>query len=470
MESRIIEFAALLRSNGIPVSVSENIDAVRALELIGIEDPRLFRDALRSTLVKHSPDLPSFERLFDLFFLGLSSWARTSETQWLAETGLSPDEMQKLLDLIGGLLAGKVLETSPLGRALLAGNMGEVERLLYEAARRGGAAEGTERQTVGSVVYSVLAERLGMNGIRSDFESFKSAATLAGMESELLARLSQYADWRLEQLSRLLQEFVSRDSRMRTPGAAPQRQPENLLEKSFVTYTEDDIRGMRRAVTRLAQQFKDLLSLRRKSGSRGKFDIKETLRRNLQYGGVPFQIRWERKRKEKPAIVVLCDISDSVLNASRFMLHFVYSVQDLYHKVRSFVFVSDIGEATRLFEEHDLETAVEKTLKGDIVDVFAHSNFGRAFEIFYQRHLSAITAKTTVIVVGDGRNNYHRPNDWALREIREKAKQLIWLNPENRWTWGYGDSEMPRYIPHCDRVEECRNVRQLYHVMDRISA
>lgn len=225
---------------------------------------------------------------------------------------------------------------------------------------------------------------------------------------------------------------------------------------------------MNEAVMRLAQRLKNLLTLRRKKARRGRFDLQDTLRKNLQYGGVPFRIRLDRRKREKPQVMILCDISDSVLNASRFMLQFVYSVQELYSKVRSFVFVSDLGEVTRLFEQHEIQRAVELALKGEVIDVYSHSNFGRAFELFYRHHHAAVTGKTTVMIIGDGRNNYNRPNEWVLREIRRKAKRLVWLNPESRWKWGFGDSEMPRYAPYCDVVEECGNIGQLYKVIDRM--
>jgi uncharacterized protein with von Willebrand factor type A (vWA) domain len=208
--------------------------------------------------------------------------------------------------------------------------------------------------------------------------------------------------------------------------------------------------------------------VRRKKAARGRFNVKDTLRTNLQYGGVPFHIELDRRKKTKPQVMVLCDISDSVLNASRFMLQFVYSIQDLYTKVRSFVFVSDLGEVTKVFEEHEIHQAVETALKGDVINVFSHSNFGRAFELFYKNYFSALNSKTTVLIIGDGRNNYNRPNDWVLREIQQRAKQLIWLNPESRMTWGVGDSEMPRYAPYCDVAEECRSINQLYKIVDLI--
>ena len=168
--------------------------------------------------------------------------------------------------------------------------------------------------------------------------------------------------------------------------------------------------------------------------------------------------------------MVLCDVSDSVRNVSRFMLQFVYSLQDLYSKVRSFIFVADVGEITRLFEERDIHEAIETALHGDVINVYAHSDFGRAFKAFHRDFLGAVNKRTTVIVLGDGRNNYNLPHEWVLRDVQQRAKQVIWLNPENRMTWGFGDSEMDRYAPYCTLVEECRNLNQLYRVIDRLVA
>ncbi len=286
-----------------------------------------------------------------------------------------------------------------------------------------------------------------------------------GEESQTMLR---YLDERLRDLNRLLREIIRQEQRKQGLETRDYGPRQSLADKSFAFYSEDDIRRMNEAVARLAQRLRNRLSVRRKTSVRGRFNVKETLRHNLQFGGVPFHIRLDRRKKTKPQIVILCDISDSVLNASRFMLQFVYSVQDLYSKVRSFVFVSEIGEVTKLFEQHGLQRAVETALKGEVIDVFSHSNFGRAFEIFYREFFSAVDGKTTVLIIGDGRNNYNRPNEWVLREIHEKAKQLIWLNPESRMTWGVGDSEMPRYAPHCDIAEECRNLRQLDQVVELI--
>jgi len=132
------------------------------------------------------------------------------------------------------------------------------------------------------------------------------------------------------------------------------------------------------------------------------------------------------------------------------------------------VFVSELAEVTRLFEEQDIHTAIEQSLSGQVVNVFAHSDFGRAFRAFHRDYLGAVNKRTTILILGDARNNYNVAHEWTLKDIQLRAKQVIWLNPENRLTWGFGDSEMDRYMPYCTLVEECRNLNQLYRVIDRI--
>lgn len=467
MDERIVEFTGVLRRNGVRVALSECVDAFRALDLTGVHEAALFRGALRATLIKRSTDLKVFEELFDLFFLGLGQAVRESDRRLLAQMGWSPEQLQEFLEQVRDLLEGWQGELSSLARALLSGDMGRVEKILREAA----AAEGDLGALADSLrmtAFSRVALRLGLGTLEKELEEFQARLGGQGMDEETQERISRYIDQRLRDLSRMVRDLLRQE--LRKGGLVdPERGgPDALLHKSFVYYTEEDIRKMNEVVVRLAQRFKNRLSVRRKRARKGRFDVKDTLRKNLQYGGVPFEIQLAKRRRERPQVVILCDISDSVLNASRFMLQFVYSLQELYSKVRSFIFVSDLGEVTRLFEENEIQQAVEMALRGEVINVYTHSNFGRAFEIFYREYVSAVTGKTTFLIIGDGRNNYNRPNEWVLREVQRKAKQIIWLNPESRLTWGFGDSEMPRYMPYCDVAEECRNIQQLYKVIDRI--
>jgi uncharacterized protein with von Willebrand factor type A (vWA) domain len=467
MEERIIEFANVLRRNGVRVSLSENMDVFRALQRLGIEDQQLFRDALRTTLVKRVGDIQPFEELFDFFFLGLGQAIDALDRRMMEELGLSPEQYQRMLEHIQQLLRQMEGDLSELTKALLTANHAELERLFREAARQeldSGGLDGFR-----FTPYMRLGARLELERVQSEIERFKALLQMLGENGDDLKNIVRYLDERLRDLNRLLREAIQQEQRKQGHEPRDSSARSSLADKSFAFYSEDDIRRMNDAVNRLAQRLKNRLSLRRKKAARGRFDVKKTLRKNLQYGGVPFEIMLDRRKKTKPQVMVLCDISDSVLNASRFMLQFVYSIQDLYTKVRSFVFVSDIGEVSKLFEENEIHRAVEAALKGDVIDVFSHSNFGRAFELFHKNYLSAVDSKTTVLIIGDGRNNYNRPNDWVLREIQRKAKQLIWLNPESRMTWGVGDSEMLRYAPHCDVAEECRSINQLYKIVDLIA-
>jgi len=466
MEERIIEFAGVLRRNGIRVSLSENMDAFRALELIGIGDPLLFRNALRTTLVKRAGDLKPFDELFDFYFLGIGQALDALDRRIMEELGLTPEQFQDMLDQIQRLLKEMEGDLSELSKALLGNNRGELERLLREAMQQ--EIENGTPDSFRFTPYTRMAARLQLDRTQSEIERFKAMLQMLGETGEDLQKVMRYLDERMRDLNRLLREIIQQEQRKKGFEPRDSSQRSSLADKSFAFYTEDDIRRMNDAMARLAQRLKNRLSVRRKKATRGRFDVKKTLRKNLQYGGVPFNIQLDRRKKTKPQVMVLCDISDSVLNASRFMLQFVYSIQDLYTKVRSFVFVAEIGEVTKLFEENDIQTAVEAALKGDVIDVFSHSNFGRAFEQFYKNFFAAVNGKTTVLIIGDGRNNYNRPNDWVLREIQQKAKQLIWLNPESRMTWGIGDSEMPRYVPYCHVAEECRSINQLYKIVDLI--
>ena len=384
----------------------------------------------------------------------------------MEELGLTPEQFQQMLEQIQRLLKNMEGELSELTRALLTGNHGELERLLREAASQ--EAEAGSLDSFRLTPYTRMAGRLQLDRVRTEVEGFKAMLQMLAEGGEDLQNVMRYLDERMRDLNRLLRELIQQEQRKRGVEPSDYSQRSSFADKSFSFYTEDDIRRMNEAVARLAQRLKNRLSVRRKKAARGRFNVKATLRTNMQYGGVPFHIELDRRKKTKPQVMILCDISDSVLNASRFMLQFVYSVQDLYAKVRSFVFVSDIGEVTKLFEEHEIHRAVETALKGEVIDVFSHSNFGRAFELFFKNYFAALTSKTTVLIIGDGRNNYNRPNEWVLREIQQKAKQLIWLNPESRMTWGVGDSEMPRYVPYCDVAEECRNINQLSKVVDLI--
>jgi uncharacterized protein with von Willebrand factor type A (vWA) domain len=467
MDAKLVEFSNLLRQNGLRVSPAESMDMLRALAVVGLPDRQTVRAALRATMVKRGVDLPTFETLFDLFFSGLADAIKELTAATAGALEMSEEEFQRFLDELKKRLEEAGAELSPLARALLQADGGRLEKLLREAAEQAGLGDIQHGFQEGRFAHAV-AQALGLSGLSLELARLKEL--LAGLSPADARRLEAFLDRRLQDLADMVKRLVRGELQRQDVTRGDQQRLQALSEKSFYYLSEEEIRRMQEAVTKLAQRLRNVVSIRRKRARRGKFDSSDTIRKNLQYGGVPFRIVFDRRRKEKPQVMILCDVSDSVRNVSRFMLQFVYSLQDLYSKVRSFIFVADVGEITRLFQERDINDAIQAALVGNVINVYAHSDFGRAFKAFHRDFLPAVNKRTTVIILGDGRNNYNLPHDWVLRDVQQRAKQVIWLNPENKMTWGFGDSEMDRYAPYCTLVEECRNLNQLYRVIDRLIA
>lgn len=466
MDDKIISFVGLLRQNGVRVSFAESMDTFRALDLVGLGTRLVVKDVLRATLVKRAVDVPAYNQLFDLYFSGVGDIVKGAEQRSMDALDLDPADYQQLLEDLAKFLAEQGIETSELTEALLKQDTARLERLLREAANRSNVQR-IERSFQEGQFSQGMQQSMGVGDVARELQQISDALG-AGEPDPRRQQMGRFVDRRLQDLQEMIRRLVRGELEQRDVGQRDAARMQQLAEKSFYYLSEDEIRRMKEAVTKLAQRLKNVLAVKRRTARKGKFDVKDTLRKNLQYGGVPFKIRFDHRKRIKPQVVVLCDVSDSVRNVSRFMLQFVYSLQDLYSKVRSFIFVSDIGEITRLFEESEIHQAIDQAIRGNVINVYAHSDFGRAFRMFHREHLAAITRHTTVIILGDARNNYNLPHEWVLKEIKQRAKQLIWLNPENRMTWGFGDSEMDRYLPYCDVVEECRNLNQLYRVVDRM--
>jgi uncharacterized protein with von Willebrand factor type A (vWA) domain len=467
MDAKIVEFTSLLRQNGVRVSMAEHLDSFRAAALLGLGDRAAFKDALRATLVKREVDVATYDELFDLYFSGLGEIVKGSATSLMGALQLDDAAFQQLLDTLAEILKDLDIDLSQLAQHLLNHNTGQLEKRL-RAAAAAAQVQNIQRSFQEGRYSHSMAQMMGLGGLAEELDALKGRLGEADLDPALREQLRRFIDRRLQDLTDMIKRAVRLELEKHDHSQREQQRMQSLAEKSFYYLSEDEIRRMKDAVAKLAQRLKNVVSIRRRRGKRGKFDVKDTLRKNLQYGGVPFKIRFDRRVKDKPQVMVLCDVSDSVRNVSRFMLQFVYSLQDLYSRVRSFIFVSELGEVTQLFDEQGINEAIEQALTGGVINVFAHSDFGRAFRSFHRDFIGAVNNKTTVIVLGDARNNYNLPHEWVVKEIQQRAKQVFWLNPENRLTWGFGDSEMDRYLPYCDVVEECRNLNQLYRVIDRL--
>ena len=212
------------------------------------------------------------------------------------------------------------------------------------------------------------------------------------------------------------------------------------------------------------------MARRRKYGRRGPLDFRKTIRHSLSYGGVPAEPKFKYPRPSKPEIMVIADISGSVAAFARFTLHLLYAISSQFSKVRSFVFIDGLDEVTRFLEGvEDIGEAVHKVnTEADVVWVDGHSDYGHAFGVFWEKYGKDIGPKTTVLILGDARNNYHASQSWILKEAQHKARKLYWLNPEPRAYWDTGDSILGEYATYCDGAYEVRNLRQLEAFIEKL--
>ncbi len=468
MLERLLEFLALLRKNGVRLSTAETLDALRAVEAVGIDDPGVLQHALAATVCKRAADEEIFDELYALYFFRHGDFAQKAMgggaplVEELRARGFNEEEIEALL----AVLADEAARMSPTARMGMGLRRGHVEALIRLAGVQIDLGRLVNPLQIGFFTQQ-LVERLHFRQAEAEVAHLRErlARTLPAARAEQLAALL------LDNLGRLraaVRRYVSDEFERRNVQFVQQWREAALAEKPFAQLTEDEIAKLRDEVKRLARKLRQMASLRPRVQRRGRLDARRTIRRSLRSGGVPFELRRRRRRVDRPRLVILCDISDSVRNVSRFMLQLVYLLQDQFAQVRSFVFVSDLGETTELFRGNEIGRAIELAYGGAVVNVFANSNFGRAFRGFRERFFDAVSSKTTLIVIGDGRNNYNPPEAWALAELRARAKRVLWINPEPPLSWAFGDSAMREYEPHCDRVEVVQNLASLKKVVDSI--
>jgi len=235
--------------------------------------------------------------------------------------------------------------------------------------------------------------------------------------------------------------------------------------------TREELVALRKALQPLSRKLAVRLARKRRHGRKGPLDFRSTVRHSLSTGGVPLEPKFRYPRPAKPEIMVIADISGSVASFARFTLHLVHAISTQFSKVRSFVFIDGIDEVSRFFEHADdpAEAVHRINTEADVIWVDGHSDYGHALSVFWERWGQEVTPRTSVLLLGDARNNYHASQSWVVKELQDKARHVYWLNPEPRAYWNSGDSIVGEYAVHCDDVIECRTLRQLEHFVGELA-
>jgi len=414
MERIVARFVAALRDSGIRVSPGESLDAVQALGLCGMAGRRSTRQLLRLTLVKNVNDIPVFNEVFNRFF---------SRYRFVDPEANIPELMD----------------------AAIIDMEGEFNYLNQQ--------QGDDHDEHGPLL------KLDSDINPEDLQDLKSLTEIDPDDSdgnEIVVQMKGYRG----------------KAKAPRPARRYMQNPLTIeLDKSSstgisITFSPEEQIAMQDVVSRMMLRLRKDMKRMQNNQNRGKLHVIKTIQKNYRHDMVPFQVALRRKRREKPRLVVLCDVSFSVSHASRFMLLLLHTLHNQMLDVRSFIFNRELAEITEMLANMPVNDLMETIDKGDIVDLDENSSFGQVFLTFKKKYLENVRGRPAFIILGDARNNYGEANDWVLDEIREKARYMLWLTPEERDTWSRGDCLMDLYGSYCDRVEVVKTVEDLSMVVE----
>jgi uncharacterized protein with von Willebrand factor type A (vWA) domain len=469
LPERTVEFTAALRAAGLPVSSAETVDAARATGAVGLLDRELLRAAFAATMCKRPAHQPAFDMLFDLYFpprLGDGAAAGEAGDGAAGDGAAAPAGDPGVLDP-AQLAALRQELRDDLLRRLVDGDDEALRRFARDAVTALGVGTGAGGRPAWSAyrvmrglspetLISALLDRLLGDGERGGLAERVARQTISD-------RLKAFEEAVAAEIRRRLAEERGRDAVAKSSVRPLTDQVE------FLRASQSDLVALRRQVFPLARRLATRLTARRRLGRAGKLDFRRTVRASLATGGVPIDTRHRPHKPHKPELVVLCDVSGSVSSFAYFTLLLTHALREQFTKVRAFAFIDSTDEVTRFLRGLDLGDMMSRIAReADLVWYDGHSDYGHAFEVFAEKYPDAVGPRSSLLILGDGRNNYRPTASATFKRLCGQARHSYWLNPEPRAYWGTGDSVTGVYAGLVDDMVECRNVEQLQAFIERL--
>jgi len=459
MQDALIGFIGVLRSQQLRISTAETLDAMHTVAALGYANPDRLEQGLSLALAKSPTEKAVLHQWFGHYFRGIPirETKAAEHSRMVADSTPGNSSLALARNALRDAMAGDTrladLLEQRLPGLLMQDNPDRLQLALHQAA----AAVNLDQIQVFTqrgLFTRRLLEAMGERSLR------EAADYLEGRDPALLEALRTLQAALREQV----RDHVAHSELLHLAGRQ-QRRLDELLKEVRLNHIERHHRErMIDLIRRLARRLAARHSRRRHRSRRGVPDLRQSLRRAAAWDGLLLDPRWRRIKRERPQILALCDVSGSVAAHAKFLLLFLHSLGDVLPRLRSFAFANRLGEVTDLFRELPPEQAIEQ----------AHwrfggsTDYGRSFVDFAALALDAINQRTTVLILGDARNNFGDPRTALFRQFSERARHVIWLNPESRYAWGSGDSEMLRYAPYCRLVAPCSNLAQLERAVDQV--
>ena len=468
MQATLEDFFKALRGSDLDVSLNAQMDAARAALLVGWRDRTLLKSALGTTLAKTIPDRAICDEVFDRFFHFESfekALAARTPAPAASSAQANPSAPQQPADAqtqeqgskgAGGPGGCQGSGGQALSQLLLAGDSAALAKRMQEAAREVGLTDIWFFTQKGYYTQKIQ-KAMGLELLDREISDAKRQTLAPERAKELeLARKKLFVEVR---------NFVER--KLALFGTAPTRQlhDDYLLSQKLSNIERRDFARMHFIVNKIAKRLAERHSRRKKKRVRGQLDFRKTLRRNAAYDGVMFETFWRSKVVDRPRVVAICDVSGSVRQYARFLLLFLHSLGEQVSDLRSFAFTNHLVEVSETFESLPVEQAVDKVMQAV---GGSGTDYGQTLLDIEEQLLDDIDHRTTVLILGDARNNRGEAHAEVMQLLYQRARRVIWLNPEPASFWGLGDSEMKRYAPYCHIARECNSITHLEHTLDAL--
>lgn len=440
MRQTLKDFFKALRSAELEISIAESLDAMDAVQLVGLANRSTFKNALSLSLAKSVGDKERFDSCFEAFFS-----PHTFSDNQNAKGGDLPD------DAVGSELAETLLEN-------------DTEKLAYMMQKAAKVVDITNIWffTQKGVYINRILQQMGIDSLNTEIASQEGGGGDGGGSSSGQGNaLREGRDYLREEV----RDFVEKQLALYGQAATTEMIEEYLKGLKLSNIEERDFKYMQEIVRKMAKRLSSLHARKRKIENRGVLDFRRTLRKNLAYDGLLVETYWKKKTADRPRVMAICDVSRSVRAYARFLLLFLYSLNEVIADIRSFTFVNRLIEVTDFFEEYPVEQAIEKIIK-EIG--FGMTDYGQVLLDIKEHHLEKIDKRTTVIILGDARNNNGNPQTRIMKQLYERCKRVLWLNPEPKAFWATGDSETKIYSPYCNVMKECNTIRDLEHMVSNL--
>ena len=456
MDKRMVDFIRALRAAGVRISLAESQDAMYGVELLGISNRNQFASVLKTTLVKEARDQGTFDYFFPLFF------ASGQPPMENIPSNLSPEDQNKLREALQSLM-GNMDALKDLLRQMIQGQHFSQEQL-EQMGQMSGLPQGSDmyqRQWF----ERRMKQQAGMRQLQELIEQLMQELEAMGMSGEARQQVREMLQQNAQGLAEQISQYVGANLAEQMANEDPRPKPD-LMDVPFEHMGYEEADAIRDEIRRLAARLRSRASLRQKRAKLGDPDPRKTMRANMRYGGVPLEIRYKTRHK-KPALVLICDLSTSMRYCAEFLLTLVYELQDQVARTNSFIFIDDLVDISMEFAEEQPRDAVQNVLNNNPPGHY-NTDLGNSLDTLCHTHMSCIDHRTTVILLGDGRNNFNDPRLDLADQIQRRARRTIWFNPESRSQWGSGDSDMHLYVNHADNVFRVTNLRELTDAVDQI--